>query len=64
MLAFGGLEPVEIVGDLDDALLDAAVGFFRAGVVVVDLAARGFTVFKGLGVGEDIAAEIAEVRRE
>lgn len=52
MLALGGLEPVEIVGDFDNAALGAAVGFFRAGIVVEDLVAFGFAVIEGFGVGE------------
>lgn len=36
MLAFGGLEPVEVIGDFDEALFDANVGFFRTGILVPD----------------------------
>ena len=53
MLAFGWLEPVEVVGGFDDALLDSAMGFFRTGIVVPDLVAFGFAVFEGFLIGEE-----------
>jgi hypothetical protein len=53
MLAFGELEPVEVIGGFDDALFDATVGFFRARIMVPDLVAFGFAVFDRFMIGEE-----------
>ncbi len=52
VLALGGFEPIEVVGDFHDAVFDPAVALFRTGIMRADPAALGPAVFHRFGVGK------------
>ena len=53
MLALGGLEPVEVIGDSYNAPLDAAVAFFQPGIAMLDDGSFAQSVLKGGGIFEE-----------